>query len=218
MCLQSPGGVRRRSHVFRIVLSHSRKGYSEAVGSQTTDAFLQCLENAFVHFGGVPATLVLDNLKAAVARADWFDPELQPKVRSFADDYGVAFLPTRPYTPRQKGKIENGIAYVKDNALKGRFFANLEERNRHLLAWETTAAWATIQEQREIWDFWVSSRRRTLSFEGLAPMTCAPAAGRRRKWLEPWPGAICHYFTGRDVRFVVWNKSATSCIDNLRSA
>jgi transposase len=140
MCLQSPGGARRRSHVFRIVLSHSRKGYSEAVARQTTDAFLQCLENAFVHFGGVPATLVLDNLKAAVARADWFDPELQPKVRSFADHYGVAFLPTRPYTPRHKGKIENGIAYVKDNALKGRFFANLEEQNRHLLAWETSTA------------------------------------------------------------------------------
>ena len=50
-----PDGKRRRTHVFRIVLSHSRKGYSEAVFRQTTDDFLRCLENAFWHFGGVPA-------------------------------------------------------------------------------------------------------------------------------------------------------------------
>jgi transposase len=46
-------GKRRRPHVFRMVLSHSRKGYSEVVLRQTTDAFLMCLENAFWHFGGV---------------------------------------------------------------------------------------------------------------------------------------------------------------------
>ena len=50
-----PDGKRRRTHVFRIVLSHSRKGYSEAVYRQTTDDFLRCLENAFRHFGGVPS-------------------------------------------------------------------------------------------------------------------------------------------------------------------
>jgi len=32
-----PDGKRRRSHVFRIVLSYSRKGYSEAVHRQTTE-------------------------------------------------------------------------------------------------------------------------------------------------------------------------------------
>ena len=66
------------------MLSHRRKAYSEAVDRQTTDDFLRCLENAFGHFGGVPQTLVIDNLKAAVTQADWFDPELNPKVRAFA--------------------------------------------------------------------------------------------------------------------------------------
>ena len=68
--------------MFRIVLSHSRKGYAEAVYRQTTDDFCAALENAFARFGGVPRTLVIDNLRAAVSRADWFDPELCPKVRS----------------------------------------------------------------------------------------------------------------------------------------
>jgi transposase len=96
-------GKRQRTHVFRIVLSHSRKAYSEAITRQTTDGFLACLENAFHHFGGAPRTLVIDNLKAAVTKADWFDPELNPKVLSFCAHYGVALLPTRPYTPRHKG-------------------------------------------------------------------------------------------------------------------
>jgi transposase len=97
-----PDGKRRKTHVFRIVLSHSRKAYSEVVYRQTTDDFLRCLENAFRHFGGAPRRLVLDNLKAAVQKADWFDPELNPKVRSFGEHYGVVFWPTRPYTPRHK--------------------------------------------------------------------------------------------------------------------
>ena len=133
-------GRRRRTHVFRIVLSHSRKGYSEAVWRQTTDEFLRCLENAFDHFGGLPRSLVLDNLKAGVEQPDWYDPELNPKLRSFAEHYGLAVLPTKPRTPRHKGKIESGIGYVKGNALKGRVFASLEEQNRHLLDWETTVA------------------------------------------------------------------------------
>jgi transposase len=49
-------GRRRTSWVFRIVLSHSRKAYSEAVLRQGTDEFLRCLENAFLYFGGVPRT------------------------------------------------------------------------------------------------------------------------------------------------------------------
>src|SRR5258708_3587819 len=95
-----PDGKRRRPHVFRIVLSHSRKGYSEAVARQTTDNFIRCLENAFWHFGCVPHRLALHNLRAAVTKADWVDPDLNPKVCSVAPHYGVALLPTPPHTPR----------------------------------------------------------------------------------------------------------------------
>jgi transposase len=133
-------GKRRGSWVFRIVLSHSRKGYSEVVSRQTTDEFLRCIENAFAHFGGVPRTLVIDNLRAAVTQADWFDPELNPKVQSFCQHYGIAILPTRPYSPRHKGKIERGIGYVKGNALKGHTFGSLAEQNRHLMTWESQVA------------------------------------------------------------------------------
>jgi transposase len=55
-------GKRRRPHLFRAVLSHSRKGYSEVVWRQDTETFIRCCENAFRHFGGVTRTTVVDNL------------------------------------------------------------------------------------------------------------------------------------------------------------
>jgi transposase len=135
-----PNGKRKRSHVFRIVLSCSRKAYSETVFHQTTDNFLRCLENAFWYFGGVPQTIVIDNLKAAVSKADWYDPEIVPKLQSFCAHYGTAILPTKPYMPRHKGKVENGIKYVKSNALKGRRFHSLNEQNDYLIGWEQNTA------------------------------------------------------------------------------
>lgn len=133
-------GKRRRCYVFRITLSCSRSSYSESVFRQTTDTFMQCLENAFVHFGGVPKTLVIDNLKAAVSRADWYDPDLNPRLQAFCRHYGTVLMPTKPYTPRHKGKIERGIGYVQDNALKGKQFSSLAEQNTYLLWWETQVA------------------------------------------------------------------------------
>ena len=133
-------GKKRKTSVFRMVLSHSRKAYSESVFQQTTDEFLRCLENAFWFFGGVAKTTVIDNLRAAVAHPDWFDPELVPKLQAFAQHYGTVVLPTKPYTPRHKGKIERGIGYVKGNALKARTFGSLEEQNQFLTEWEESIA------------------------------------------------------------------------------
>ncbi len=133
-------GRRRKTHVLRVVLSHSRKGYAEVVYRQTTDEFITALENAFVAFGGVPKVVVIDNLKAAVKNPDWYDPELVPKLRAFAEHYNTTILPTRPYTPRHKGKVERGVDYVQENGLKGMSFASLCEENDYLTNWEANVA------------------------------------------------------------------------------
>ena len=138
--IEEPEGKRRRSWVLRSVLSYSRKGYSEAVFRQDTESFLRVLENAFRAYGGVPTLLSLDNLKAAVLKADWFDPEINPKLRDFCRHYGVHVIPCRPYTPQHKGKVERGVAYVRQNALKGRRFKSLADENVFLAHWEATVA------------------------------------------------------------------------------
>ena len=130
----------RKTHVFRAVLSFSRKGYTEAVTRLTTESFIRSLENAFWRLGGVPKTVVFDNAKCVVLKADWYDPELHPKINEFCNHYGFALLPTRPATPRHKGKVERGVDYVQENALKGRTFESLAQQNAHLDHWEKTVA------------------------------------------------------------------------------
>src|ERR1019366_7892828 len=133
-------GRRRRPHVLRLVLSHSRKGYTEVFWRQTTENFIRGIENAFRHWGGVVATLVIDNLRAAVKKVDWFEPELNPKVISFCEHYGTVILPTKPAIPRHKGKVEAGVKYVQDNGLAGKQFDGLGAQNVHLAHWEETVA------------------------------------------------------------------------------
>ena len=133
-------GRRRRPHLFRLVLSHSRKGYSEVVWRQTTENFIRCLENGFRSFGGVSRTTVIDNLRAAVQRADWFEPELNPKVEEFCRHYGTVILPCKPAMPRHKGKVEAGVKYVQNNALRGRTFPSLAAQNLFLADWDRTVA------------------------------------------------------------------------------
>ena len=133
-------GRRRRPHVLRVVLSCSRKGYTEVFWRQTTENFIRGVESAFRHFGGVTRTLVIDNLRAAVKKVDWFEPELNPKVVSFCEHYGTVILPTKPAMPRHKGKVEAGVKYVQDNGLAGKQFDGLGAQNVHLAHWEETVA------------------------------------------------------------------------------
>lgn len=137
--LVDPDGRRRRCHVFRAVLCCSRAGYSEATVDQKTETFLRCLENAYRHFGGVPATTAPDNLKAAVLHPDWYDPELNPKMASFARHYGTVVLPTKPKVARHKGRVERGVGFVQ-TALKGRLFESLAALNAFLADWEKNVA------------------------------------------------------------------------------
>lgn len=138
--IRKPDGTYRRTHVFRCVLSHSRKGYTEAVFKQDTESFIRTLENAFWAFGGVPRRVVFDNAKCAVKTPDWYDPELNPKLVDFCKHYGCAFVPTRVRTPRHKGKVERGVDYVQENALRGHEFQTLAAQNEHLAHWELTVA------------------------------------------------------------------------------
>jgi transposase len=137
--LKGEKGKLRPSNVLRVKLSFSRKAYTESLPRQATECLLRALENAFRHFGGVPASLRLDNLKAAVKRADWYDPEVNPMMGEFAQHYGFTIFPIRPAHPKHNGKVERDIAYVK-GALKGRQFASLAEQNAWLRKWESEVA------------------------------------------------------------------------------
>ena len=134
-------GELRRTWVFVMTLSWSRHQYVEFVFDQKVETWLRLHRNAFAFFGGVPERIVLDNLKAGIARACWNEPEAQQSYRECAEHYGFLIAPCRPRAPEHKGKVEQGgVHYVKRNFLGGREPTTITRANRDVLRWVNTTA------------------------------------------------------------------------------
>jgi transposase len=134
-------GLLRRTWVFVLTLSWSRHQYVEFVFDQKIGTWLLLHGHAFEFFGGVPERLVIDNLKAAIVRACWDDPEIQYAYRECAEHYGFLISPCRPYTPQHKGKVEQGgVHYVKRNFLGGRQPTTITQANQDVRRWVNTTA------------------------------------------------------------------------------
>jgi transposase len=132
----------RKTWVFVMVLSWSRHLYAELVFDQKVETWLLCHRHAFEWFGGVPARVVPDNLKAAILHTSFHDPVVQRSYRECAEHYGFLIDPNPPRTPRLKGKVEQGgVHYVKRNFLAGRTPPQpVDELNRALRVWATQTA------------------------------------------------------------------------------
>lgn len=157
-------GQWRRPWVFRMTLSHSRHGYEEAVWDQKLPTFLRLHERAFTDLGGVPRVVRLDNLKAGVTRACLYDPDVNAVYAAFASHWGFTPLPIQPRTPRHNGKQERSGGYVKGNALKGRRFESLVEKNDFLRRWNRTVARLRIHgtTRRQVWAHYEETDKKAL--------------------------------------------------------
>ena len=128
-------GRLRTAYVFVATLSHSRHQYAELVFDQKVPTWIGLHRRAFESWGGVPQRIVPDNLKAAVIRVLVHDLVLGEAYRRMAQHYGFLISPTRPGTPRHKGKVENGIHYVQRNFMAGQEFADIQAANARLQTW-----------------------------------------------------------------------------------
>ena len=128
-------GKRRKAWVFNMRLSYSRFDYYEVVYDQSVETFINCHMNAFTFFGGVPRYIKIDNLKAAVLNANFYEPVFQTLYKSFAEYCGFKPLPCRVRKPQEKGKVESGIKFIKNNFFKGRDFGNYNEMKSSLAIW-----------------------------------------------------------------------------------
>jgi transposase len=128
-------GRMRTAYVFVATLCYSRHQYAELVFDQKVVTWIGLHRRALEYFGGVPKRVVPDNLKAAVLKALVHDAVLGEAYRQMALHYGFLISPTRPHTPRHKGKVENGVHYVQRNFMAGQEFADIQSANRHLKNW-----------------------------------------------------------------------------------
>jgi transposase len=136
----STTGQWRRPWIFRMILSCCGHSYEEPMWRQDKISFMRAQENAFLDWGGVPRVVRLDNLKAGVARACLYDPDISELYAAFAKHWGFVPLPCRPRHPQEQGVVERGGGYLKDNALKGRKFDSLEKLDAFLKRWNRTVA------------------------------------------------------------------------------
>jgi transposase len=125
----------RTAYAFVATLCYSRHQYAELVFDQKVITWIGVHRRAFEYFGGVPRRVVPDNLKAAVVKVLVHDAILGEAYRQMALHYGFLISPTRPYTPRHKGKVENGVHYVQRNFMAGQEFADLHSANQQLKKW-----------------------------------------------------------------------------------
>lgn len=124
-----------RAYIFNMRLSYSRLDYYEVVFDQKVETFIRCHINAFKYFKGVPREIKIDNLKAAIIEASFYEPQYQNLYESFSTHYNSIIVPCRVRKPQEKGKVESGIKYVQNNFFAGRKFSNYNDLKRELKDW-----------------------------------------------------------------------------------
>lgn len=104
--------------------------------SQQKEDFIHSLENALHFFGGTPAAIVPDNLKAAVIKSSRFEPTINETLADFADYYQTTILPARPYKPKDKSLVEGAVKILYQRIyvhLKDSIFFSLDQLNEEIL-------------------------------------------------------------------------------------
>lgn len=125
----------KRLYGFALTLSWSRMQYVEFTQRQDAETLLHCMMHALTFFGGVPQTVLTDNMKTVVVDRIDSQPRFHAKLLDFASYYGFVPRVCHPYRPQTKGKIESTIRYIKSSFWPGTSFDSLEDLNRQALAW-----------------------------------------------------------------------------------
>lgn len=125
------------AELFISVLGGSSYTFACAVKNQSIENFISCNIKSFEYFGGCPECLVPDNLKSAVTKADYYDPEINKTFADMAEHYDIAVVPTRVAKPKDKAKAENAVLNIQRRILAGirnRNFFSLQELNSAITA------------------------------------------------------------------------------------
>lgn len=110
------GGVRRKIHFFCMDLPQSDACFVKGYSAETTEAFLDGHVSAFAFFGGVPLSILYDNLKIAVVKI--CGDGKRERTRAFTElvsHYLFRDRFGRPGKGNDKGKVEGLVKYARAN-------------------------------------------------------------------------------------------------------
>ena len=128
-------GVELKAHYLAVDLPQSDDCFVMAFPAETTEAFLEGHVQAFQYFGGVPVSILYDNLKLAVARI--LGNGERQKTRAFSELQSHCLFEAlfgRPGKGNDKGNVEGLVGVVRRNLLVPvPRVDSWEELNAHLL-------------------------------------------------------------------------------------
>ena len=132
---EDSGGSIHKVPAFVMILGASRAKYVEFTARCDLSSLERCMVNAFLYFGGIPETVLTDNMKTVVVGREAGKPIWNTQFADFGVDMGFVPKVCRIRSPQTKGKVERLVRYVKDNFIPGRSFVDLGDLNRQALAW-----------------------------------------------------------------------------------
>lgn len=139
-------GAKIRAYLFVATLGYSRRIHVRALSNERQESRFDGLESTFAKFGGATEEVLFDNARGLVEHHDVSTRTVvfNPNLLGFAKHWGFRPRACAPYRARTKGKTENGVGYVKKNAIAGRSFASWDALEAHLDAWSRDIADARI--------------------------------------------------------------------------
>ena len=141
------GSTRRRLSFFLRVLAFCRKMYLEFTLAETLEHFLSCHQHAFEYFGGVARQVWVDNCKVAVLTRAPGSIVFNPRYLDFANHHGFQIRACGVGQPQEKGRVENGVGYVKKNFLHGLELTDFALVNPAARQWLDTVANVRVHGQ-----------------------------------------------------------------------
>lgn len=110
----STTGKKKNVYAFIGTLSHSRHKFVEIVYKQDQKSFSESHIKMFNFFGGIPKTIVIDNLKAGVIKPDLYDPRLNRSYSEVAEYYNFFIDTARVASPKDKPKVERDVQTIRE--------------------------------------------------------------------------------------------------------
>jgi transposase len=128
-------GRERKLWALIITLVHSRYQFVHATFDQTLNAVCEGLDAAWRFFDGVAQRIVPDNMKAIVTQAHPTNPRLNDVFLDYAAARGFFVDLARVRRPKDKPRVENQVAYVRESWFQGEQFLSLDDARRHAEQW-----------------------------------------------------------------------------------
>src|SRR5690606_27788413 len=125
-----------RRYALLVVLAYSRLLWLQFYRRQDMETLIRGLEAAFAYFGGVPAELLFDQMRAVVnddQRGEGGPLILNAEFLRFAEHWGFRPRACRPDRARTKGKIERPIRYCRQSFFYAREFVSDDDLNAQAL-------------------------------------------------------------------------------------